>query len=134
MPADHERCDHNESPQTPYGAIIALAFCVGNDTSPSFEDVEPMGVVEVGTWDSQPSSCWSRVAPLPVYHDPACEASRVAGAIEIGAFVGLEESKTGREVRGCCSREMHRCWRGTGEGTAMVGHVLPKHDVISFYP
>ena len=66
---------------TAYGAIIALAFCTGTKTSPSFEDVDPMGVVELGTWDSQPSSCLSRVAPSPVYHDPACEASRVAGAI-----------------------------------------------------
>lgn len=40
-----------------------------------------MGVVELGTLDSQLSSCCERVAPSSVYHDPAWEGWRTAGAI-----------------------------------------------------
>jgi hypothetical protein len=40
-----------------HGAMIARAFGVGMETSPCCEDAEPMGVVELGTASSQPSSC-----------------------------------------------------------------------------
>jgi hypothetical protein len=40
-----------------HGAMIARAFGVGIETSPCCEDAEPMGVVELGTASSQPSSC-----------------------------------------------------------------------------
>lgn len=51
--------------------MIARAFGVGTVTSPSFEDAEPTGVIELGTSDSQPSSCCERSGPLFVYHEPA---------------------------------------------------------------
>jgi hypothetical protein len=60
-----------------HGAMIARAFGVGMEISPCCDDAEPMGVVELGTASSQPSSwresCW----PLSVYHEPACEGLRV---------------------------------------------------------
>jgi hypothetical protein len=60
-----------------HGAMIARAFGVGIATSPCCEDVEPMGVVELGTASSQPSSCWESCWPLAVYHEPAWEGRRV---------------------------------------------------------
>lgn len=78
-----------------YGAIIALAFCTGIDVTPCFEDADPMGVVELGTFDSQPSSCCERLAPSSVYHDPACEGSRIAEAMESEAPVSRENGRTG---------------------------------------
>jgi hypothetical protein len=75
-----------------YGAIIALAFCTGMETSPWVEEADPMGVVEVGTLDSQLSSSCERVAPSSVYHDPACEGWRVAGAIECAVLQDTRNS------------------------------------------
>jgi hypothetical protein len=57
--------------------MIARASGVGIATSPSCEDAVPMGVVELGTACSQPSSCCESWLPLAVYHEPACEAARV---------------------------------------------------------
>jgi hypothetical protein len=57
--------------QVSYGPMIARAFCVGTDTSPAWEEAVPIGVIELGTSASQPSSCCESVGPLSVYHEPA---------------------------------------------------------------
>jgi hypothetical protein len=56
---------------------MARAFGVGIETSPCCEDAVPMGVVELGTSSSQPSSCCESCLPLSVYQEPACEGLRV---------------------------------------------------------
>ena len=61
-----------------YGAMMALAFGVGMETSPCCDDAVPIGVVESGTASSQPSSCCERSWRLSVYQVPACEAERMA--------------------------------------------------------
>jgi hypothetical protein len=66
-------CIHLEA----HGAMIARAFGVGIETSPSSEDAVPIGVVESGTASNQPSSCCESCLPLAVYHDPVCEGLRV---------------------------------------------------------
>jgi hypothetical protein len=60
-----------------HGAIIARAFGVGIETSPCCDEAVPMGVVELGTASSQPSSCLESCCLLSVYQEPACEALRV---------------------------------------------------------
>jgi hypothetical protein len=60
-----------------HGAIIARAFGVGMETSPCCEDAEPIGVVELGTASSQPSSCPESCWPLSVYQEPAWDGLRV---------------------------------------------------------
>ena len=57
--------------------MMARAFGVGIETWPCCEEAEPMGVVELGTASSQPSSCCERSCPLSVYQEPACVALRV---------------------------------------------------------
>jgi hypothetical protein len=64
--------------------MMARAFDVGIDTAPPCEDAVPIGVVELGTWASQWSSCWDSVAPSSVYHEPACVGSRTLGAMVAG--------------------------------------------------
>lgn len=56
---------------------MARAFGVGTETSPSFEETVPTGVIEPGTSANQLSSCCERRGPLSVYHEPACVALRV---------------------------------------------------------
>jgi hypothetical protein len=60
-----------------HGAMMARAFGVGIVMLPCCEDVVPMGVVELGTSSSQPSSCCESCLPLSVYQEPACEGLRV---------------------------------------------------------
>lgn len=54
-----------------YGPMIARACGVGTEISPSFEDAVPIGVMELGTSASQPSSCCESSGPLSVYQEPA---------------------------------------------------------------
>lgn len=56
---------------------MARAFGVGIETSPCCEDAVPIGVVELGTASSQPSSCFESCWLLSVYQEPACEDLRV---------------------------------------------------------
>lgn len=56
--------------------MMARAPGAGMDTGPSCEDTVPMGVVELGTSASQPSSCSDSWVGLDVYQDPAWVASR----------------------------------------------------------
>jgi len=93
VPACHEPHFLAATSNVAYGAIIALAFCTGIAISPCFEDSDPMGIVELGTLDSQPSSCCDRVAPSSVYHDPACEGYRTAGAIGNAIFLSCEKRR-----------------------------------------
>jgi hypothetical protein len=54
-----------------YGAMMARALGVGIATSPCCDEVAPMGVVELGTAASQPSSCCDKTWPLSEYQEPA---------------------------------------------------------------
>jgi hypothetical protein len=74
--------------------MMARAFSVGIETSPSCEDAEPMGVVDLGTASSQPSSCCESSCPLSVYQEPAWVALRVT-------IVGLNEFKDRNTLRKC---------------------------------
>lgn len=58
--------------------MIARALGVGIVTWPCWDDAEPIGVVELGTAASQPSSCCDRSCPLSVYQEPAWVGLRVA--------------------------------------------------------
>jgi hypothetical protein len=60
-----------------HGAMMARALGVGIATWPCCEDVDPIGVVELGTASSQSSSCFESCWPSFVYHEPAWVALRV---------------------------------------------------------
>jgi hypothetical protein len=83
MPACHEPLISSLVHDIAYGAMIALALSVGIVTDPCCEDADPIGVVELGTLASHPSSCRDSVGPSSVYQDPACEGWRMVGAMRI---------------------------------------------------
>jgi hypothetical protein len=56
---------------------MARALRAGIVTFPCCDEVAPMGVVELGTAASQPSSCCERSWPLSEYQDPAWDGLRV---------------------------------------------------------
>jgi len=64
--------------QMSYGAIIALAPDKGNSAGACLEESVPMHSVFVGTALSQPSSWDDKSFLFAEYHEPACEASRLA--------------------------------------------------------
>lgn len=76
--------------------MIARAFGVGIDTAPPCEDSVPIGVVELGTWESQRSSSRESTASSSVYQDPAWVGWRTVGAM--GAAV--RKKMGGSSVRG----------------------------------
>ena len=75
--------------QVAYGAMMALAFDVGIETEPCFDEAEPIGVVELGTAASQSSSSWESREPSSVYHEPAWIALRVT---ILGLFGNVDQN------------------------------------------
>lgn len=65
-----------------YGAMMALAPDTGIDTCPCCEDVVPMGLVELGTSASHPSSSCESTSPSAEYQVPACVALRRVMLVE----------------------------------------------------
>jgi hypothetical protein len=94
-----------------HGAIIARALGVGMETSPCCEDVEPIGVVELGTASSQPSSCCESCLPLSVYHEPAWLGLRVTMlSFELR---NSEDMRLNGEMVECCVDDGMGSWWGS---------------------
>lgn len=103
---------------------MARAFGVGIETSPCCDEAVPMGVVELGTASSQPSSCLESCWRLSVYQEPACEGLRVTMLVEgwsigggvcewrhdgMGSAWGSYDRLVGWELRVSCASDAQQC-------------------------
>lgn len=114
--------------------MIARAFEVGTETSPAWEEAVPMGVIELGTSASQPSSCCESTGPLSVYQEPAWVALRVTISTSLERRDSLNVYGKLKLVR---VRDSVVLWYRGGVREAVVGHGLWKscirHRTVSLF-